>query len=106
MTAEKTPWHGRITSVQPSIRLLRSFDQRQHSYQGYVLALSGTLDGAEADFSFAVCPSAHARHALQAGMELSGQAVPVADPRLETARYYKVIGLILPVLTRVWMRKE
>ena len=33
---EKIAWSGYIISVQPRIRLLRSFDQRHHSYQGYV----------------------------------------------------------------------
>ena len=40
-----------------------------HPFRG-----SGTLDGAEADFWITVGPSHHARHAIQAGMELSGQA--------------------------------
>jgi len=30
--AEKLLWRGTVTSVQPRIRLLRSFDQRSHSY--------------------------------------------------------------------------
>ena len=30
-------WRGRLISVQPRIRLMRSFDQRSHRYLGYVL---------------------------------------------------------------------
>jgi hypothetical protein len=34
---------GRILAVQPRIRLLRSFDRRQHNYSGYALLIkSGT----------------------------------------------------------------
>lgn len=36
---EKTAWSGRIIAVQPRIRLTRSFDERYHSYQGYVLRI-------------------------------------------------------------------
>jgi hypothetical protein len=40
-SARKVAWSGRLVGVQPRIRLLRSFDQRQHSYQGYVLRVEG-----------------------------------------------------------------
>jgi len=33
-TAEKIPWQGVLISVQPQIRLSRSFDQRSHTYLG------------------------------------------------------------------------
>ena len=39
---EKAAWSGRVLAVQPRIRLLRSFDERHHSYQGYVLRIEGT----------------------------------------------------------------
>lgn len=35
----KIQWRGTLTSVQPRIRLSRSFDQRSHSYLGYVLRI-------------------------------------------------------------------
>jgi hypothetical protein len=38
-------WEGEVLSVQPRIRLTRSFDQRSHSYLGYVLRMHGTLAG-------------------------------------------------------------
>ena len=31
---EKLAWKGKVVSVQPRIRLLRSFDQRNHNYLG------------------------------------------------------------------------
>ena len=38
----KLSWTGVITAVQPRIRLQRSFDERSHSYLGYVLLLEGS----------------------------------------------------------------
>ena len=60
---EKLLWHGVLTSVQPRIRLSRSFDQRSHTYLGYALR----------------------------------DALPVADPRLETVEFYKVRNLEVTV---------
>ena len=75
--AEKASWTGRIVGVQPRIRLLRSFDQRQHSYQGYVLRIDGTCGEKAGEFLVAVGKGAHEKHGFRAGMELSGQSVPV-----------------------------
>lgn len=43
--APKFTWQGKITSVQPRIRLLRSFDHRHHTYLGYVLGIDGDIGG-------------------------------------------------------------
>ena len=40
---EKTAWQGVLLSVQPRIRLTRSFDQRSHSYLGYALRVRGAI---------------------------------------------------------------
>jgi hypothetical protein len=32
---DKIAWQGVLLSVQPRIRLTRSFDQRSHTYLGY-----------------------------------------------------------------------
>jgi hypothetical protein len=87
--AEKIAWSGRLIGIQPRIRLLRSFDQRQHSYHGYVLRVEGTCGENAGEFLIAVGEGAHEKHRLHAGMELSGQSVPVEDPLLETAGLYK-----------------
>ena len=100
----KVAWSGRIVSVQPRIRLMRSFDERSHSYQGYVLRVEGTIGdepaclcrdrhGRQGEFQIAVGKAAQAKHRFRAGMEASGLAVPVPDPRLETAGFYKASGL-------------
>uniref|UniRef100_A0A7C4MQK3 Uncharacterized protein n=1 Tax=Desulfatirhabdium butyrativorans TaxID=340467 RepID=A0A7C4MQK3_9BACT len=88
-TADKVIWSGRILAVQPRIRLLRSFDQRTHSYQGYVLHIDGTCGGDKGEFLIAVGEAAHEKHRFQTGMDLSGCSVPVEDPRKETAAFYK-----------------
>ena len=90
---EKIAWSGRIVSVQPRIRLMRSFDERSHNYQGYVLRLEGTIGDGPGEFQIAVGKAAQVKHRFRAGMEASGLAVPIPDPRLETAEFYKASGL-------------
>jgi hypothetical protein len=89
----KVEWEGEVLSVQPRIRLLRSFDERSHSYLGYVLRVRGILDGEAKEFVAAVGKGAHEKHRFCVGDQVSGKGVPVADPRLETAELYKVSGL-------------
>ena len=93
LEAEKITWDGRLTGVQPRIRLLRSFDERHHSYQGYVLRIDGKLGADVGKFLIAVGAGAHEKHRFRAGMELSGQSIPVNDPRQEAAGFYKTNGL-------------
>lgn len=89
----KVAWSGRIVAVQPRIRLMRSFDERHHSYQGYVLRINGTCDEQACEILIAVGVGAHVKHRFQAGMELRGQSAPVDDPRKETAELYRTSGL-------------
>ncbi len=90
---EKTPWSGRLIAVQPRIRLWRSFDQFQHTYQGYVLTIGGVKGGEPGEFQVAVGKVAHEKYQFQAGMEISGLSFPVADKRLETAGLYRTSGI-------------
>ncbi|MEW6326763.1 MAG: hypothetical protein AB1487_04125 [Thermodesulfobacteriota bacterium] len=90
---QKVSWAGRIVAVQPRIRLMRSFDERHHSYQGYVLSVDGTCGDEMGEFQIAVGKAAHAKHQFRAGMEVSGLSVPVDDPRIETAGFYKTSGI-------------
>ncbi len=90
---DKVKWSGCIISVQSRIRLMRSFDQRQHSYLGWVLCIDGTCGDEDGEFLVAVGKAAHEKHRFCVGMELSGLSVPVPDPRLETAGFYKTSGL-------------
>lgn len=89
----KLQWHGTITSVQPRIRLLRSFDERSHSYLGYVFRLDGEVGGEHRQFTVAIGKAAQAKHEFQVGFEVNGEAVPVPDPRTEPAEFYKASKL-------------
>ncbi len=53
-------WGGNVLSVQPRIRLTRSFDQRSHTYLGYALHLRGTFGGEVRQFSVGIGKAARA----------------------------------------------
>ena len=90
----KMTWQGKIVAVQPRIRLTRSYDERQHTYLGYVLGIHGTLGSQpESSFLVAIGPKAHEEHKAQVGDHVAGASAPVADPELETAGYYKTSEL-------------
>jgi hypothetical protein len=91
--ASKLAWSGEVIAVQPRIRLMRSFDQRNHAYPGFALFLRGILDGAARDFSVGIGPGAQVKHAFRAGDAARGLAVPIADERIETVELYKASAL-------------
>ena len=93
MPVHKIPWMGVITSVQPRIRLSRSFDERSHSYQGYVLRIDGHIGDEQREFLVAVGEGARAKHQFRTGFLVGGEGAYVTDPRLETAELYKVSKL-------------
>jgi hypothetical protein len=70
--AARLAWSGEVVAVQPRIRLLRSFDQRNHAYPGYALFLRGTLNGIVREFSVGLGPGAQAKHAFRAGDSARG----------------------------------
>jgi hypothetical protein len=80
-------------AIQPRIRLMRSFDERAHSYSGYVLKLLGICGQLTGEFTIAVGKSAHSKHQFQIGMIVSGVSTPVVEPRLEIAQLYKTSGI-------------
>jgi hypothetical protein len=92
MPANKVAWSGTLTSVQPRIRLLRSFDQRSHSYLGYVLRVDGTIGGETREFLVAIGEAVHVEHQLKAGDRVGGEGVHVDSPA-ELAELYKVSKL-------------
>jgi hypothetical protein len=95
---EKIPWLGVLISVQPRIRLGRSFDERSHIYLGYALRVRGSIGGEAREFLVGVGEGAHVKHRFRAGDTASGDALPVADPRLETVEFYKVSDLRVSVV--------
>lgn len=86
-------WHGKVISVQPRIRLMRSFDQRSHSYLGYNLGIDGSIGEQQREFVVAVGKSAQAKFQFSIGDIASGFCEPVVDERLEAAEFYKVSKL-------------
>lgn len=91
----KVVWKGILISVQPRIRLLRSFDQRNHNYLGYALRVQGVADNGEREFSIGIGKSAQAKHQLRCGDIVSGQSLPVEDTQKEPVDYYKTSKLII-----------
>jgi len=89
----KIAWRGLVLAVQPRIRLIRSFDQRHHGYLGYALRLRGEVGGQDREFTVGIGQAAQAKHGFRVGHEISGLAVPVGNPELESADLYKVSGL-------------
>ena len=51
---------------------MRSFDERSHSYLGYVLRVEGAVGGEAGEFQIALGKAAQAKHRFQVGMEASG----------------------------------
>ena len=90
---EKIPWNGVLISIQPRIRLGRSFDQRAHTYLGYALTVLGNIGSEARGFLVGVGEGVHAKHQFRAHDTVTGEALPVADPRLETVEFYKVSDL-------------
>jgi hypothetical protein len=58
-----------------------------------VLRIDGTCSGEACEFLIAVGKGAHDKYRFCVGMQLSGFSVPVDDPRLETAKFYKTSGI-------------
>jgi len=90
---EKIQWSGRVVSVQPRIRLTRSFDQYNHSYLGYCLVVDGMIEGEAREFLIGVGKGAHQKHQFQVGDEVSGASLPVADERKEPVEFYRTSKL-------------
>ena len=93
MVREKTEWEGELVSIQPRIRLLRSFDERSHIYLGYSLFFSGSIQGEDREFSVGIGPGAQQKHGFRVGTYVFGGAEPVLDPRLEPVEFYKAVRL-------------
>jgi hypothetical protein len=93
MADSKISFEGIIISVQPRIRLIRSFDERYHNYLGYALVIRGLVDDVEREFSIGIGKAAQKKHGFCVGDEIIGECVPVADERLEPVEFYKVSKL-------------
>ena len=92
---QKIDWQGTLISIQPRIRLTRSFDQRSHSYLGYTLRVQGVIGDDDREFTVGIGKAAQMKHQFRAGDVVSGKAEPIADDRLEAVEFYKASGLKL-----------
>lgn len=89
----KSIFKGTIISIQPRIRLTRSFDEASHTYMGYAITLEGELDNTNTTFSIGIGKAAHVKHQFKVNDVISGECVPVPDPDMEPVEYYKVSKL-------------
>ena len=76
MNSKKTSWQGQLLSIQPRIRLLRSFDQRQHNYLGYVLEIRGRVAEHEQEFTIGIGKGAQEKHQFRNGDVLKESLIP------------------------------
>lgn len=90
---DKHTFTGKIISIQPRIRLTRSFDEASNTYLGYAIKLEGEIDNQRTIFSIGIGKAAHAKHQFKVNDMISGECVPVPDPDLEPTQYYKVSKL-------------
>ena len=86
-------FRGEVAAVKARIRLVRSYDQINHQYQGYTLVFKAD-SGAE-PLRVAIGPAAHSKFQFRIGDVVSGQGHPVPDPKQEWAHLYKVSQLRL-----------
>jgi hypothetical protein len=84
---------GTITSIQPRIRLTRSFDEASHTYLGYAIKIAGTIDNLETTFSIGIGKAAQAKFNFKVNDIISGECLPVPDPDMEPVDFYKVSKL-------------
>ncbi len=90
---DKLIFSGKVISIQPRIRLTRSFDEASHAYLGYAIKMTGTIDGDERDFSIGIGKAAQAKFNFKVNDIISGACLPVLDPDMEPVDYYKVSKL-------------
>jgi hypothetical protein len=96
---DKLSFKGIITSIQPRIRLTRSFDEASHTYLGYAIKIAGTIDNQETIssnqniFSIGIGKAAQAKFNFKVNDIISGECLPVPDPDMEPVDYYKVSKL-------------
>lgn len=93
MSNDKVAWQGTVVGVQPRIRLTRSFDERYHTYLGYVLRLQGQIGDEQGEFLVGIGKAAQTKHQFRVGDKVSGRSAPVINPKMEPVDYYKTAGL-------------
>ena len=100
----KSSFSGTVLAVQPRIRLHRSFDQRHHTYQGYLLRIDGQVDGWNRSVAVAIGATAQEKHGFRSGDQIAGEGEPVLDPKTEVADLYKAARLRVETRSHVESR--
>ena len=77
MSNNKVVWRGTVVSVQPRIRLTRSFDERYHTYLGYMLRLQGQIGDEQCEFLVGIGKAAHAKHQFRVVIKLAAVQRPL-----------------------------
>lgn len=88
---EKMLFRGVVTSIQPRIRVLRSFDRDSPSYLGYALTLLDATSGRT--YSIGIGVGSQQKHQFRVGMTISGSCIAVLEPHLESVDYYRASKL-------------
>lgn len=88
---EKMLFEGVVTSIQPRIRVLRSFDRDSPSYLGYALTLLDATSGRT--YSIGIGVGSQQKHQFRVGMTISGSCIAVLEPHLESVDYYRASKL-------------
>ncbi len=89
----KISFQGKLVSIQPRIRLGRSFDEMYHNYLGYALRFDGTIGNEAREFTVGIGKAVHSKHQFQAELIISGECEPPLDSRTETVEFYKASKL-------------
>jgi len=86
---DKSTFTATIISIQPRIRLIRSFDEASHTYLGYAIKLEGEIDNQHNNteqsssdktiFSIGIGKAAHAKHQFKVNDVISGECLPVLN---------------------------
>jgi transcriptional regulator with XRE-family HTH domain len=87
-------FQGEVLAVKARIRLLRSFDQISHQYQGFTLVIASG-EPQSGVLRVAIGPAAQAKHQFRIGDLVSGKGQPVQSPKIEWVDLYKASQLRL-----------
>ena len=86
-------FRGEVVAVKARIRLIRSFDQISHQYQGYTLCLAASDPQSGEVLRVAIGPTTHVKHQFQIGDFVSGKAQPVPDAQKDWANLHRASGI-------------
>jgi hypothetical protein len=92
-STDSVAFQGEVVAVKARIRLVRSFDQISHQYQGYILCLALPDPKSREILRVAIGAATYEKHQFHIGDIVSGRAQPVPDPKREWANLHKASGI-------------